>query len=492
MTDLLDRKRSVTEADKLDAKTGAGVLSVFIGDPWLPERLGLTGNQIGLPPQSIFCRRRDAILSATILMDSMWAAATAKAITRNVALGYTLTDSKDIATRAAHAQDLLDLFDGDFETGIQRHLRDYLHADNGAWVEIIRASNARGAKITGITHLDSLRVQRTGDPEYPAIYRDIQSREHLMRYDQVANLTQLPSSRTELRGLGYCAASVAWDTIVKMQAVEVYFREKVTGARNQAIHLVSGISTKQLESALLSADEEQKRKGYVVYKGSLIVPGLDVNEPPTVTTIPLAEIADGFDVGQERERADNIYANAIGIFVGEIRPLTGQGLGNGQQARILEEAAEGQGLAAWRKQWTTFLRKVLPKTTTFSWSSKDLSDQKRQADIDQVVMGTLTTAVEKSVLSVQEARQILLDKKIIPPEMATNDLTLGGSLTDEEQAPSTEQGQAPGALPALQRLFQPQALQAQKAARKRITAATIAAATRIAEAIDGAEAPARN
>ena len=47
---------------------------------------------------------------------------------------------------------------------LNMHLRDYLLTDNGAFVEVVRASAASGSRIIGPAHLDSARCTRTADP----------------------------------------------------------------------------------------------------------------------------------------------------------------------------------------------------------------------------------------------------------------------------------------------------------------------------------------
>lgn len=448
MTDELNRRKSVTAEDQSKVAVRGDVIQVVFAPTdwgaWLAETFN-ANVALGLPVRSQYNRRRDALLRGTLEMDAMWAAAIGKAVTKQVALGWTVDDSKDIATRATFAQGVIELYDGDFEQGIQRGLQDYLTTDNGQWIEIIRAAKGAGSKITGLAHLDSLRVIRTGDPAIPAIYQTLSGREKPLYAHQVLNLTALPSPDITLRGIGFCAASAAWSTIVKMQAVESYFTEKVTGRRNLAIHLIRGINHRQLTNALATAESEAQAKGHVYYRGSLLIPGLDAAEAVDVTTIELAGVPDGFSISEERERADNIYANTIGIFVGELRPLTGQGLGNGQQARVLEEAAEGVGLSAWRKQFATAMRRVVPRTTTFAWSTSDAGDRKRKAEADAALVGWLAIAVEKLGLPAATSQQILLDQKLIPAELAPADATPGGTLTDEERAPTAE----PAAAPAL-------------------------------------------
>lgn len=475
MTEDLDRRKSVTAEDATKVIRGGDVVSIVLAPP---EWGGLIAGQfnanssLGLPQRSQFSRRRDALLRGTLEMDAMWAAAINKAVTKQVALGWMVDDAKDIKTRAAFAQDLIALYDGDFESGVQRGLQDYLTTDNGQWVEVIRASKGPASRVTGLAHLDSLRITRTGDPEIPAVYTTLLGRDKPLYAHQVINLTALPSPAVDLRGVGLCAASVAWATICKMQAIETYFSEKVTGRRHLAIHLIRGINADQLRKALAVAENDEQQKGHVFFRGAVMIPGMDSEGEISVTTIPIAEIPDGFNIEQERARADNLYANAIGIFVGEIRPLSGQGLGNGQQARVLEEAAEGVGLSAWRKQWATALTRILPRTTTFRWTTNDLGDQLRTAKKNKATVEWITLAVEKLGLPPGAGPQLLLDAKILPPELVPQDATGGGSLADEEQAPA--ETATPDAAPAP--TAQPAALKARKRLALDVTDDVIAAA----------------
>jgi hypothetical protein len=452
MTDTtLDRRRSVTADDANKVQVNGDIVTVVFapadwGNYWASE---FNANvRMGLPLRQQFNKGRDALLRGTLEMDAMWSAAISKAITKQVALGWLVDDSKDIKSRAARAQEIIELYDGDFEHGIQRGLQDFITTDNGQWIEIIRASKGSGSRITGLAHLDSLRVLRTGDPKIPGIYTNLQGREKPLYEHQVINLVALPSPDITLRGLGYCAASAAWATICKMQAIETYFTEKVTGRRSLAIHLIRGINAAQLKNALITAENDAQMKGAVFYRGAVMIPGLDAAEEISVTTIPIAEIPDAFDIDKERERADNIYANTVGIFVGEIRPLTGQGLGNGQQAQVLEEAAQFSQMASWRKEFTTAMKRVVPQTTVFRWNANDVGDQKRKAEADAEVVKWVAMAVEKIGLPAAVGQQLLLDHKILPPELAPPDATPGGTLLDDEQAPVDEPTPAAPTLPA--------------------------------------------
>jgi hypothetical protein len=317
-------------------------------------------------------------------------------------------------------------------SGLGKHLRDYLTTDNGAFIEIVRQSSAAGSRIVGLRHLDSIRCYRTGDPERPLVYIDSVGRHHLLNYEDVIMLSDMPSSRVEFRGYGICAARRAWETILKMTAMETYIREKVSGSRNLAIHIVNGISAQQLEGALTSSDNGTKQKGFVVYKGSTIIPMLK-NETPSLVTIPLAEIPDGFNADSERKDAYLRYANALGIFVGEVQPLSGQGLGTGTQSTILDESADGRGLAAWRRAFShEITHRVFPTQTTFAFAAADFKDKKQKADTLAAWAGALKTLIETQTITPIQALNVLVDGGYMPKEFLPTDNTQGATVSDDD------------------------------------------------------------
>lgn len=417
-------RNSVTAGDH-DA-AGAGVFFVMLSSP-------LTTASTMPPYWSV---DRDYALAATVRMEATWGSAVGKAITKQAALGWTVSDTNDSDLRTKRAQQLLHLAEGGqgWVTFLSRHLRNYLTTDNGAFVEIVRATQSYGSKILGLMHLDSHRCTRTGDPEQPVLYRDLKGAEHLLKAHQVLMFADMPEPSESYHGVGYCAASRAWPTIKKLAGIETYITEKVTGSRATAIHLVSGITAKQLEAALATGEAQQQANGAVLYRGVVVVPGVDPTVPPTVATIPLAEVPDGFDAKQERDNAYVIYANAIGIPVQDIQPLSGQGLGTGTQTIILDEASEGMGLAAWRKQFEHLLNEfVLPETTTFAFSTNDIRDQKAKADVQSTRANTRKVQIDSGEITAAEAKQMAVDAEDVPREFLPEDTTPGGTLQDDQK-----------------------------------------------------------
>jgi hypothetical protein len=436
MTDTIDLlKHSVTAADH---PNGA---AVPVGSAWnlIVAPINPMTATPGLPPY--WSRQRDLVFASTREMEDMWSSAMYRAKTKTAALGWEVKDQNDSDRRARRYQQIILGFDGKrWVPGFSKVLDDFLLTDNGAFVEIVRATSAAGSRILGLMHLDSFRCTRTGDPARPVLYQDAAGKEHVMRDYQVLDFSDEPSARVGMNGVGRCAASRAFRTILKLTTIEIYFREKVSGDRNLAIHIVNGISSDYLEGALTTAREERARRGYVFYKGSVIIPAVKMDQDLSVVTIPLAEVPDGFDIQQERQDAYLRYANALGVPVQDLQPLSGQGLGTGTQTVILQEAAEGAGLAAFLQDWKHALNEdVLPETTTFSWVNRnDTRDQKAKADVAKMRADERAARIGSGEISPAMARQIAVDVGDLPREMLVQDATTDDSLSDDEKPQSPD------------------------------------------------------
>jgi hypothetical protein len=436
MTDLLDRRNSVTRDDYLPT-TDQGVFSWTIYDP--------SAMQSPVPQLPFHgSRERDRVLTATLDLEDMWASAVNKAVTKIAVRGYEVSDNDDSTRRTEAGQALARDFDGpaEYRSGMAKVVQDFLLTDNGWFVEIARVSQKPGAKVQALYHLDSFRCFRTGNLDYPVLYLDWEGGWHKLRADQVIFGSDMPSPRARMFNRGRCAASRAFQTIVKLSAVETYFREKITGSRALALYFVTGVSRQQLQDAMETSEAEKIRKGHIIYKGAVMIP-LQGDTPIAIQSIDLASIPDGFEVDQERKDAYLRYANALGVPVQDIQPLSGQGLGTGTQTIVLDEAAEGQGLAFFVKDFEDKINHlVMPKQTIFQIKVNDVRDQSAQATLNKSKADTLVALLSGGVISQAMALQMAVDDGLVPAEFLPQDVTPAGVLTD-----SGDQSKAPQPTP---------------------------------------------
>lgn len=452
MTDTLDRRRSVTAGDYVAGPPGSeGIWIWQVMDPG-----ALVSPAPELPAPSRATWGVDAVLAATLRVEDMWAGAVNQAVTKLAVRDFEISDSTDSGRKIRNAQDLVMNFDGpvEYRSGLNKLAQDFLTCRNGCFLEVERVSKAPNSKIRALWHLDALRCRRTGNTDYPVIYWDTLGAWHALRSDQVIFFADLPSPRATLYGVGMPAAERAFKTIVKLAAIETYFREKITGARAlKLVFLSGGISKNKMRQAIETSDAELERKGQIAYKGAVVIP-TETEHPVTVAEVDLAGVADGYNVTDERRDGYLRYANDIGIPVQDLQPLSGQGLGTGTQTIVLDEAGEGRGIVYFSKTLEDKLNwLVMPKSTTFLFKTNDLRDQAAKAALDQTKAQTLIamqgTPTAPGFITREQALNMAADEGLVPKEFVPQDQTPEGTVTSsgEQSKPIEGQAQAVRALP---------------------------------------------
>lgn len=416
------------------AGPSAGAVHLYLGPAgfsWGGLLSGVKGAD-GLPAWGSVAR--DQILRSSRYVSGLWGSVVAKCITKVATRGYTLEDDTDSQQRLKRAKDILESYGPGYTKGMTRGMQDYLGTNFGQVIAIERAKNAPGARITGLIHLDALRCTPTWDPEYPILYYAPHGGVFLLPAWGVIRLTDMPASDPLAYDYGQCASDRAWEAIIQDCAITTYFREKITGSRNLAIYIIRGLTYQQLNDALITSEAGREARNFIIYKGSTLIPLLSDTEVQ-LTEIPLASVPDGFDVDQARADIRLRMANAAGVAVQDIAPLSGQGLGTGTQSVIQDEAYEGMGLAVYPKLLSEALNsKVFPDSTTFSVFTNDLRDQKAKAEVRTIRGTDRATRIASGEITIAEARQLALDDGDLPPELLhAADATPGGTLTSDEK-----------------------------------------------------------
>lgn len=408
---------------------GSTILQLFV--PSSPLRTVLPPSL----PQTLW--QRDRVLSLTPRADAQWGAAIGIAVTKVASLAWEARSS--VGLRSRRAQDLCLNADSALGQGgwvhyIAKQVRDYLCTNNGSVTEIVRETLAWGSRIIGINHLPSIRCRRTGDPERPIIYIDKQGREHLLEWWQVMYFSDLPDPDENLYGGGLCASERAYPQIIKMAAIEGYVYEKVSGSRPLAVHIISGLKTEQIDDAIKSAEDQMAREGLSAYMGAVIMATINPTTPPSIVTIPLAELPDGFDVKGERDRADLIYSNAIGLDPQDLSPLATSNLGTATQSLVLHDKAKGRGLLMFRQAFVHGMNQlVMDDQTKFVFTERDYDDLKKRADVSKARADVSGVRIDKQITTPEQERQILVDLDEIPRSFITEDTIPGESLSDTDK-----------------------------------------------------------
>ena len=414
-----------------------------------------------------FYTYRDWVLLSTVHHEAMWAEAVATAVTKAAAWGWEIDGS--VPLRRKRLQEILMYAGAGPLVGwvpfVSAHLRSYLLAGFSV-VEIVRESNRYSSRITGINHLNPLRCRFTDNPRRPIEYLDRRGQVHTLDYWQVMMFVdQMDPTEGEL-SMMESAAARAYSRIATMEAVHRFLYEKVTGSRPLSIEFIQGVTADKLKDIALSSDNEQQRKGSVMFKGVVTVP-IPGDIPIQRISIPISEVPDGFSYQEIHDNTAVDYAAAIGIDVNDLDPRIAQrgGLGTGAQAIVLDQKSRGKGLSAWRVDFTQQLHRLVAAVgTTFSWSEDNLDDDLKKAQLVQAHANARKVMQENGEIDQSESRNLAVDAGDLPPEMLlTADRTPGGSADNDdnpeaqpEQVAQQAEAQQPAQPPA-----QPEQTQAQ-------------------------------
>lgn len=298
---------------------------------------------------------------------------------------------------------------------------DLLTQDNAMFWELVRTANSPGAPVVGINAMDSARCIRTGRWDTPVIYVDLWGKEHLMAWYQVLSFCENPSPDEYMRGMQVSAVSRILRLAQIMRDVTVYKAEKVSGQFNRQVNVISGVSKKALEDAIVGQREEAGAQGLVRYIQPIIMAALDPKANLSKVTVDLASLPDGWDEEVANRWFVNFTALALGADPQDIAPLPGHSMGSSQQSEMLHLKSRGKGVALFTALITQAMnyQGILPSSVVFGYKNQDPSIEKdasqaaffrAQARAQRVLSGEITPAVA-AMIAVDEGD---LDAKYLP------------------------------------------------------------------------------
>lgn len=202
-------------------------------------------------------------------------------------------------------------------------VEDLLTQDNGAFAEVIGPGRPdgplTGAAVT-ISHLDSIRCTRTGDPEFPVLYLDDDGKRYKLHYSRVIYTSQMPSPITEMNGVGFCAVSRCVNIAQTLLDILTYKQEKLGSRPHRGLMVTKGgLDPEDLNLALTMAESEMADQNLTRYSRFVLVGDRTLTEAG-VDLIDLAGLPDGFDEQTALTLGMAGIALAFGVDARELFP----------------------------------------------------------------------------------------------------------------------------------------------------------------------------
>lgn len=363
-----------------------------------------------LPPWGTQPWVRDRLLRDFFPTESVLCSALFSTISKYAAFGWSLEGYPRTVDRVRNMLHSSEHGDGWIHF-CQKQLLDIFTQDNGAHMEVIRTDNNERAPVVQLNHLDASRCFRTGIRDEPIVYTDVRGKQHLLKWYQVISSTEFPSAKEEMRGYQYCVVTRLLTAAQRIRDIGKFQSEKIHGRNPGAIHLVSGVSTKQVREALGVQQEESDARRVMNYVTPLIIGSIDPTANVSAATLQFANLPDGFD----EEVANRWYINQLALAFGadyqDFAPLPGGNLGSAHQAEVLHLKSRGKGPALFMRMYEQKFNfhGVMPRTCTFSFGEQDVALDSELEDLRYKRAQTLSMYVKEGILTPQAARQIMMD-----------------------------------------------------------------------------------
>jgi hypothetical protein len=196
-----------------------------------------------------------------------------------------------------------------------------------------------------------------------------------------------------------------------MRDTATYSSEKVSGRFNRQIHLVSGVSTKMIEDAVVKHQAAADNEGLTRYMQSLVMGTLDPTARVASATINLASLPDNFDYEVYMRWYVAGLALAFGGDYQDYAPLPGQNIGSGAQAQVSHMKSRGKGPALFMRSLEHLFNwhGVMPRTVTFQFGEIDTAAEYETTLLRKARAELLEIWLRSHTITAEVARQMMVD-----------------------------------------------------------------------------------
>ena len=310
-----------------------------------------------------------------------------------------------------------------------KFIEDLLSTDNGGFGEIIGPGDPvgplTGAPLT-IAHLDSWRCQRTGHPEFPVLYRDIDGHSYKLHYTRVLYTAQMPSPMAEMFGVGFCAISRCLNVAQTLVDILIHKQEKLGSRPYRAIIVTKGgLDPEDVSKAFVLADDTLNSIGLSRYSkipviGSQTIPEADLG------LIELSKLPDGFDEESSLTLGMATIALAFGVDARELFPSLSSGSTRADALlQHLKQRGKGPGQIIQAVEGLINY-KYLPPSLKIKFDFQDDAEDQQAAEIRNMRAKTRQSDLTVKAIDERTARQqMLLDGEITQSQFALMELEAG-------------------------------------------------------------------
>jgi hypothetical protein len=311
-----------------------------------------------------------------------------------------------------------------------KFIEDIITQDNGGMMEVIGDGDPAGPILgtpTSIRHLDSFRCARTGNPVYPIVYTDDKGKRWKMHWTRVVYMSQLPSPRREMYGVGVCAVSRCINISQTLTDMIRYKLERL-GSRPQNQMIVGkGITGEQIMAAMRMVEEEVSNQGLSRYARTVAI-GSE-NTDVGIEKIDLNHL-DPFNEEVSTNLGMFAIAAAFGMDADELWPASGRSSSQGD-ANLRRMRSRGRLPAQVTAEVAAqFNYKVLPPYLEMRFDFSDDAEDMQRANIKDIRGRNRERDLGTGAITIRASRIRMLSDGDLTQEMFDQMELADGRLSD--------------------------------------------------------------
>lgn len=354
-----------------------------------------------------FWKRSDHLSGAVYTMTSKISSIPFKVVPRDIGN----KENYNKAIRMTEELESVPEFGGGWQGFITKFIEDYLTQDNGAFAEVIGAGRPDGPLIgrpVSIAHLDSSRCQRTGNAEYPVLYRSAQGKLHKLHFTRVMFASQMTSPIEDMFGVGFCAVSRCVGVAQTLMDIIQFKQEKLGSRPHRAILIPQGgMDPADIASAFELAESAMDSQGLsryskVVLAGSSSMPEADLK------MVELSQLPEGFDEQTSITLGMATIALAFGVDARELFPAMTAGATRADALlQHLKQRGKGPGqILAMLEQ--IFAYKYLPKDMRLIFDFQDDAQDRQEAEISEIRANKRVQDITSGSVDLRTTRELMM------------------------------------------------------------------------------------
>lgn len=362
-----------------------------------------------------FCKKSDHLSGARAMLVAKVVTVPVRVAPRDASVKAHLRQAEDFTIRLVEESD----FGGTWITTLSKWLIDYWSSDGGGYLEIIGGGKKDGPIVgaaAGVAHLDSLRCVRTGDPEYPILYRATDGSLSKFHWTRVAFASDMPSPRAEMKGVGFCAVSRCINVAQNLVDISAYKQEKLGSRPLRAILQSRGVDADVVTAAISIANESMDNSGLTRFAR---IPVVEMPADAELRLLSLSSLPEGFDEETSTRLGMFALALAFGVPIRWIWPAATTGATKAD-AMYQHIAGLGGGIGKVLRVITTLLGgdprgsrhmrgKFLPPHLKLVFDFQDDEQDRMRAEVQERRAKARTADLGAGVINVRVAREQALE-----------------------------------------------------------------------------------